>query len=143
KPNKYFNLHNKATLHRTLFYSGNSEKPDAHLRECLRLYHFLSEKNADQPLYRQFQEELIEHLQANVLESHRTGDDKSAARSMKVLAQTVGMVGVSHLQAQFFGRDLDKFRLNVARVTKELLEYQGLAHPPPIDVLERCDQELT
>jgi uncharacterized protein YlxW (UPF0749 family) len=143
KENRYFNLHNKATLHRALFYSGKSQKPEAHLRECLRLYHFLSEKNAEQPLYRQIQEEMIENLKRSVQECHRTGDDKSAAKSMKVLAQTVGTVGVTHLQVQFFGRDLDKFCIDVARVTKELLSFQGLAHPPPANVLERCDQELT
>jgi hypothetical protein len=143
KENKYFNLHNKATLHRALFYSGNSQKPDAHLRECLRLYHFLSEKNPEQPLYRQIQEEMIENLKQSVVESHRTGDDKSAAKSMKILARTVGPVGVTHMQIQFFGRDLDKFCIDVARVTKELLSYQGLAHAPPVGVLERCDQELT
>lgn len=143
KQNKFFNLHNRATLHRTLFYSGSSEKPDAHLRECLRLYHFLSEKDPNLRIYRQFQEELIEQLKGMVRTAHQTGDDQSAARSMKVLAQTVGMVGVGHLQEQFFGRDLDRFRINVARVTKELLSYQGLAYPPPPEVLERCDQELT
>lgn len=141
--NKFFNLHNKATLHRALYYSEQSERPDAHIRECLRLYHFLSEKAPDQSVYRLFQEELIEHLKATVLQAHQAGDDMSAAKSMKVLSQTVGPVGVGHLQEQFFGRDLEIFRVDVARVQKELLSYQGLAYPPPIDVLERCDQDLT
>ena len=143
KDNKYFNLHNKATLHRALFYSGKSQKPDAHLRECLRLYYFLSEKNPDQPLYRLIQEDMIEHLKESIQDCHRTGDDKAAAKSMKILAQTVGTVGVTNLQVQFFGRDLDKFRIDLARITKELLTYQGVAHAPPGHVLERCDQELT
>ncbi|MCA9778262.1 MAG: hypothetical protein KC800_16160, partial [Candidatus Eremiobacteraeota bacterium] len=143
KSNKSFNLHNRATLHRALFYSENSEKPDAHLRECLRLYHFLSEKDPNRRVYRQYQEELIDHLKEMVAKAHQTGDEQSASKSMKILAQTVGMVGVGHLQQQFFGRDLDKFRTNVARVSKELLSYQGMAFAPPVDVLERCEQELS
>lgn len=143
RSNKNFNLHNRATLHRALFYSESSEKPDAHLRECLRLYHFLSEKEPNRSVYRQYQEELIDQLKQMVEKAHQSGDEQSASKSMKVLAQTVGMVGVGHLQEQLFGRDLGRFRTNVARVTKELLSYQGNAFAPPIDVLERCEQELT
>lgn len=138
-----FPVHNRATLHRALYFSGRSERPDAHIRECLRLYHFLSENNPRQPLYRAFQEELIEHLKSTILQAHQSGDDQSAAKSLRLLSQTVGGQAVSRLQEQFFGRDLEAFRIDCARVQKELLSFQGLAHAPALSVLRECEQTVS
>lgn len=137
-----FNVHNRATLHRALYYSENSERPDAHIRECLRLYHHLSELAPSQRVYRHFQEELIGDLERSIVISHEKGDDESAARSLKVLSGTVGLTAVEHLQEKIFGQDLAKFRVACARVQKELLAYQGLAHAPPFDLLRNCEDEL-
>lgn len=137
------NVHNRATLHRALFHSKDSERPEAHLRECLRLYHHLSELDPSEKFYRVFQEELIDHLKGYIERAQAKGDNESVSRSLKVLAQTVGMVAVGHLQYQFFGADLDKVRINCAKISKELLSYQGTAHPPPPEILAACDKGMT
>ena len=138
-----FALHNRATLHRALSYSKDSQKPDAHIRECLRLYHHLSELVPKQTTYRLFQDELTEMLKGSIEACHQSGDDESAARSLKILAKTVGILAVEHFQEQLFSAELKSFRVGCARLQKELLVYQGLAHAPPVDLLERCDNELS
>lgn len=138
KGNGFFLVHNRATLHRALYYSSCSERPEAHLRECLRLYYHLSELDPKLTCYRTMQEELVEHLKGTVKRAHQAGDDESCSRSMKILYQTVGMVAVSHLQTEFFARELESLRRNCARVQKELLAYQGVAHSPPESLLEDC-----
>jgi hypothetical protein len=142
KGGSLYNLHNRATLHRALYYCKDSERPEAHIRECLRLYHHLSELAPKQTFYRFLQEELIEHLIESVKECHQRGDDESASRSLKVLAQTVGLVAVEDLQERFFGKELEALRRSSARIQKELLAYQGQAQAPPEDLLASCDDQL-
>lgn len=134
----FFQLHNRATLHRALFFAPGSERPDAHLRECLRLYYHLSELDPKQTYYRAIQEELVDELKQMVQRAHDAGDDESCSRSLKILAQTVGMVAVSHLQESFFGRELEGVLRNCARVQKELLGFQGVAQAPPPSLLDDC-----
>lgn len=141
--NSLYQVHNRATLHRALYLSNRSERPDAHIRECLRLYHHLSEMAPKQSLYRTFQEELIENLKDSIRQSLTDGDDESAGKSMRLLGHTVGLVGVEHLQEQFFGPGLNDFRIQCAKLQKELLSFQGVAHIPSQDLLERCDHELS
>lgn len=143
KGGRQSDVHNRATLHRALFFSPRSERPDAHIRECLRLYHHLSELEPNQHYYRTLQEQLIEHLTNSVKEAHESGDDESAARSLKVLAKTVGLVAVSHLQNQFFGKELLTLRRSAARIQSELLAFQGMAHAPPRPMLDNFAQELS
>ncbi len=142
KGNSFFQVHNRATLHRALYYSSSSERPEAHLRECLRLYFHLSELDPKLTCYRTLQEELVDHLKEMVKKAHLAGDDESCSRSMKILAQTVGSVAVSHLQTEFFARELESLRRSCARVQKELLAYQGVAHAPPEALLEECTRAV-
>lgn len=136
-------VHNRATLHRALYYSGSSERPDAHIRECLRLYYHLSESAPKQKFYRFVQEELIEHLKLSIQESHDSGNDESASKSLKILSQTVGLVAVEHLQQQLFKTELTQLRVQTAKLQQELLSYQGLAHAPPLDLLAQCEEALS
>lgn len=137
-----YNVHNRATLHRALFYCKDAERPEAHLRECLRLYHHLSELNPSESYYRVFQEELIDHLKTSVERHQADGNDESVSRSLKVLSQTVGMVAVSHFQQQFFGKELDRVKINCAKISKELLSYQGTATPPPDEIMDAVEKGM-
>lgn len=142
KGNSFFLVHNRATLHRALYYCSDSERPEAHLRECLRLYYHLSELDPGLTCYRTMQEELVEHLKSMVRQAHESGDDESCSRSMKILSQTVGLVAVSHLQASFFSGELEELRRQCARIQKELLVYQGGALAPSEELLEECEEVL-
>ena len=141
--NSLYQVHNRATLHRALYFSKRSERPDAHIRECLRLYHHLSEMAPKQSLYRTLQEELIENLKDSIRQSLAEEDDESAGKSLRLLGHTVGLAAVEHLQEQFFAPRLDAFRIQCAKLQKELLSFQGVAHIPPQGLLESCDQELS
>ena len=137
-----YNVHNRATLHRALFHCEDAERPEAHLRECLRLYHHLSELNPSESYYRVVQEELIDHLKTSVERHQADGNDESVSRSLKVLSQTVGMVAVSHFQQQFFGKELDRLKINCAKISKELLSYQGTATPPPDEIMDAVEKGM-
>lgn len=142
KGQKGSNVHNRATLHRALFFWKDSERPDAHIRECLRLYYFLSEESPDITYYRQLQEELIEHLVKAVQVAREGGEHESASRSLKVLSQTVGQVAAGNLQQRLFGQEIEEFRIECAHVMKQLLVFQGRAETPSEELLDECEKQM-
>lgn len=135
-------VHNRATLHFALFSSPDAERPDAHLRECLRLYHHLSEAFPKRRVYRILQEQLVESLYSWAEESLREKDIDTVGRYLELLQQTTGDFAVGRFQERLFREELTNFEVGAAKCSKQLLPFQGMAHSAPGVLLVRVSAEV-
>ena len=135
-------VHNRATLHFALFRSPDAERPDAHLRECLRLYHHLSEAFPKRSVYRVLQEQLIESLYCWAERSLEEKDIDTVGRYLELLQQTTGIHAVVQFQERLFRDELTAFEVQSALNSKKLLPFQGMAHPAPEVILSKVSSNV-
>lgn len=124
-------LHNRATLHRILYHSPEGgEKPEAHLRETLRLYSRLAQLKPGREFYQTVQGPLLGPLEKVIEQAYQEDDFKSVSRSLTVLLEVTGKKYAGRFQKTLLGSEFDDFLVLSATLQKELLPYQGTAEVP-------------
>lgn len=137
------NLHNRATLHRILFYSPDGgEKPEAQLRETLRLYHRLSQLEPSRKFYGDILPPLVKRLKAILPESYEANQLESFTRSLEVLRQVEGDEAAAALERKLLEPEFNEFLVLAASLQKELLPYQGQSYAPLAGELRSIGEEL-
>lgn len=136
-------LHNRATLHRILYYSPEGgEKPEAHLRETLRLYHRLARLEPERKFYQTVQKPLVGPLEKVIKGSYQADDFESVSRSLTVLLELTGKKHAGRFQKELLGQEFDDFLVVAATLQKELLPYQGTADSPSMGQLLSLEEEF-
>lgn len=136
-------LHNRATLHRILYHSpSGGEKPEAQLREALRLYHRLNQLEPSREFYSSIQRALLDPLKRAIEKSYAENDFEGISRSLAVLGQLTGPERASEFQEKMLSQEIHEFRVAAARLKKNLLPFQGSVHAPPMGHLMQYTQEV-
>ncbi len=135
-------VHNRATLHRLLYLSPETDERGPHLRQSCRLYYRLSRARPDLEVLSRIAEWSEALLEADLTRAHLALDDNSTAKALGVLVEVRGLPATESLQEKLLLPEIDDLAMTSATLLQELLPYQGVVQAPTPQLLKRCQNQL-
>ena len=140
RPDEKIALHNRATLHRLMYLSPETENAGGHIRKAYELYYRLAQEMPGR--YDLFTEWVDFELERSIYSADGDSDDDMVARSLQLMAQTKGLAACEEVQEDLMLEDVDDLAMHCATLVRELLPYQGVSQRPPKGLLERVVDQV-
>lgn len=140
RPDDRIAIHNRATLHRLMYLSVETENAGGHIRKAYELYHRLASEVPGR--YGLFTEWVDFELERSIYSADGDSDDEMVARSLLLISQTRGLAACEEIQEDLMLEDVDDLALHCATLVRELLPFQGVSGRPPKGFMERVVEQV-